>query len=239
MSAPLVGIVAELAPHAEHRIKHEIHLRSAYPEAVLRAGGLPVILPICGDVERILDILPRLDGVLFTGGWDIPPAAYGQQPHETVTLMEPEQFSMWTATMRAALTAGMPVFAICAGMQIMNVALGGSLVQDIPSQVGTRVNHRGQGHPDVTHAAVVERDCHLGRLAGGARFTVNSAHHQAVDRPGDGLVVTARSPEDAVVEAIELPGHPFAVAVQWHPERTPDDGVTRRLFAGFVAACGG
>jgi putative glutamine amidotransferase len=237
LSAPLIGIVAELAPHAEHRIKDEVRLRSAYPDAVLRAGGLPVILPVSGEPQRLIGVVERLDGVLFTGGWDIPPAAFGQEPHETVRLMEPEQFATWTAMMRTAIAAQRPLLAICAGLQIMNVTLGGSLIQDIPSQTDSKVSHRGEGFPDVEHAVEIVSGSRLAELSGAGRKVINSSHHQAIDRPGDGVVVTARCPDDGIIEAIELPGHPFAVGVQWHPERMPGDGATRKLFAGFVAAC--
>jgi putative glutamine amidotransferase len=129
------------------------------------------------------------------------------------------------------------LFAICGGLQVINVALGGSLIQDIPSQIESSVCHRNPTPPDATHEIEIEPTSRLAGILGATRATVNSAHHQAIDCVADALVITARCPDDGIIEAVEMPDQPFLVAVQWHPERYFEGDSSRRLFDAFVRAC--
>jgi putative glutamine amidotransferase len=215
---PLVGIASRLGMD--------------YVEAVRRAGGTPVVLPEGpGDAESVHHYLAALDALLLPGGADIPPAAYGEDPHPTV---EPLTESRWNFERELATRwlheTDKPFLGICLGGQMLNVVSGGSLVQDIPTTFGT--NHRGPAH-----TVTIEKSSRLARILGRTELEVNSSHHQAVKEIAPGLVVVARSPE-GIPEAIERPGHRFVLGVQWHPERMSGDQTQSRLFEAFIKAAG-
>jgi len=205
----------------------------AYVRAVREAGGLPVILPKSSGAEAIGDYLARLDGLLMPGGRDIPPAIYGEEPHETVEPLAKErhEFEQALGTAWIAQT-DKPLLGICLGGQWINVLHGGTLVQDIPSELGG--NHRGTDHP-----VTLDPDSRLAGIYGETEFLVNSNHHQAVDTLGKNLRIVARS-ADGVVEAIETTDpQRFLIGVQWHPERmVPDDTRQKKLLQAFVEAAG-
>jgi putative glutamine amidotransferase len=212
-----------------------------YLESVRRAGGEPV--EVRPGAEAPDAILARVDGVLLTGGGDVDPARYGQAAHQAFDPAEPGRDDFELALARGAVERGIPVLAICRGMQVLNVALGGTLVQDIPSQMPGALHH---SVPEPSHAIAHEVWVTKGsRLSGLIQdhledeetCRVNSRHHQAVERPAPGFDVTATSP-DGVVEAMELPGQQFCVAVQWHPENFWRTGEFRSLFEGFIQAAG-
>lgn len=209
----------------------------AYVRAVRAAGGIPVILPDHDDdPAAIADYLARLDGLLMPGGADIPPAEYGEDPHPTVEVLEENRFRFEKALGTAWIErTDKPLLGICLGSQWINVMHGGSLVQDIPSEVGG--NHRG-----TTHPVALEPGTRLQRIFGEAEFEVNSWHHQAVDISGLGknLRVAARGP-DGVIEATETTDpHRFLIGVQWHPEKMlPGDARQAKLIAAFVEAASG
>jgi gamma-glutamyl-gamma-aminobutyrate hydrolase PuuD len=165
------------------------------------------------------DALASVKGIVLTGGTDVDPALYGASPHPETSLPDRERDDYEAALLREALSRDMPVLAICRGMQLMNVVFGGTLVQHIE-------NHRG-----TIHEAALEPP--FAAIFGEGRITVNSRHHQALDRVGQGLIVTARDPNDGTIEGVVIPGHKFAVGVQWHPEDMPGDSVQLRLFDGF------
>jgi putative glutamine amidotransferase len=207
-----------------------------YVESVTRAGAEPVVLSNHDDPSAVLD---RVDGVLLTGGLDVDPALYGEAPHPT-TELAPERDRFEIPLSRAAVERDVPVFAICRGVQVLNVAAGGTLVQDIPSAIPS----------DLLHAIDVPKDClaHPVRVVRGTRLaaalgaktrletcSVNSRHHQAVGAVAPSFVVSATSP-DGVIEAIERPGASFCVGVQWHPENFWRTGEFSGLFAAFVEA---
>ncbi len=214
---PVIGITLDV--DGEYlRIKHQ------YPPAIRRAGGIPLLIPHANDPGTVADII---DGLLIPGGGDIDPSYYSEFPiqiedertgHRGVS-KERTEFEI--ALLRAIIESRKPVLGICYGMQMINVALGGSLYQDISVQFGTAVDH-GKGKHRI-----------LGRgdLLGG-EFMVNSSHHQAVKHIGNGLSSIAIS-DDGIIEALELPGYPFLVGVQWHPERS-DDSLSLDLLASFV-----
>ena len=212
---------------------------SDYVESVRRAGGEPI--EVGADGEAPEDILARVDGVLLTGGGDVDPDLYGEARHATFDAAESGRDDFEIALTRAAIAAGMPYFAICRGMQLLNVAMGGTLIQDIPSQVPGALQHTvSEPRFAIAHEIWVAKDSLLSTLLAdhmedGETSHVNSRHHQSVQKVADGFEVTATSP-DGVVEAMEKPGESFCVAVQWHPENFWRTGEFRSLFEGFIEA---
>ncbi|MBF6214668.1 gamma-glutamyl-gamma-aminobutyrate hydrolase family protein [Nocardia puris] len=205
-------------------------LHHDYVEMVVRAGGIPVLLPP-GGVARP-ELVDRLDGLLLTGGADIEPARYGRPPAAlgyTRADRDESEFALFAL----ALAAGLPILAVCRGLQLVNVALGGTLIQHVPDVVGHEQHSGGPG----SFGDVRVRTVGGTRVSGlvGAEATVRCHHHQAIDALAPGLVVSARA-DDGTIEAIERPGEGFLVGVQWHPEADRDDD---RLVRGLVAAASG
>ncbi len=202
-----------------------------YVESVKRAGGEPVVLEPTDDPQQSLD---RIDALLLSGGLDVDPSLYGEAPHPT-TEIDATRDRFEIPISREAVQRDMPVFAICRGVQVLNVAAGGSLVQDIPTSVTTGLSHSidvPKNH--IAHAVTVTPGTRLA-AALAASTPVNSRHHQAVGRVAPSFVVSAVS-EDGVVEAIERPASTFCVGVQWHPENFWRTGEFAGLFEEFVAA---
>jgi len=206
-----------------------------YDAAVRRAGATP--RPLALD-ESPAEVLHGVDGLLLTGGDDVDPALYGEDPHPTYDVSEPGRDTFEIDLVRRALAADLPVLAICRGLQVLNVALGGSLIQDIPSEPGPVLQHDATGPPTtLAHTVAVTPGSRVASLLGpDDTRAVNSRHHQAVRAVGQGLVVTATSP-DGIVEAAEVPAARFCVGVQWHPENFHRTGEFDALFDGFVEAC--
>jgi putative glutamine amidotransferase len=206
-------------------------LPAAYLDAVTNAGGIAVLLPPQPVAPNIVDtVLDRLDGLIVTGGRDVDPARYGQEAHPTTDQPASDRDDWEDALLLGAIKRELPFLGICRGAQVLNVALGGTLIQHLPEVVGNdRYNIGGDKFNEI--AVEVEPGSELSELVG-AGVAGRVHHHQAIDRLGDGLSVSARA-EDGIVQAVELGSVPFGVAVQWHPEETPDD---LRLFAGLVDA---
>jgi len=202
-----------------------------YLDAVRAAGGEPrPVRP--GEEALIPDLLRAMDGVLFSGGDDMAPEYYGETPRPELRLVNGPRDRLEFLLARAVLAAGLPALGICNGVQVLNVASGGSLWQDIPSQVPGAAEHGG----GIVHQVRLEEGTRLAAVVGAAEPRVNSFHHQAVARVGRGWRVAARSP-DGVIEALERPGEPFLLGVQWHPERPGcDPGSGAAVVAAFVAA---
>ncbi len=199
----------------------------AYVEAVARAGGAPLLVPPVGDA--VVPALAVLDGLLLAGGADLDPAAYGAAPHPETVGTRPERDASELALLRAALDRRLPVLGVCRGMQLLNVARGGTLEQHLPDAVGHE-GHRGPPGVFAEHDVHLDGDAQVGRALDEV-VAVRSYHHQGVARVGDGLRVTGRAP-DGAVEALELDGLPFVVGVLWHPEAGDDP----RLFEALVEA---
>ncbi len=213
MSArPRIGISLDAD---ESKARYE--LKRTYVDAVLGAGGLPVLLPFVGPSEAD-EYLTLLDGLVLSGGaFDVPPALYGEETRPCCGPLIPERTETELRLLRSVLASGTPVLGVCGGMQLLNVAMGGSLHQDLATDAGID-GHQQPAPKDVpSHDVDVAAATRLASLVAAGRLRVNSTHHQAVKAVGPGLLVTARAP-DGVVEGIELPGHPFALGVQWHPE---------------------
>lgn len=212
---------------------------NAIARAVERAGGLPVLIPTGIDEATLRAIYDRLDAVLLPGGPDVDPTWYGQERHPT-TVIDSARDAIEVPLARWAVEDDLPLFGICRGHQVINVALGGSLVQDIPSQVETDVLAHDlpnkQPRNLKTHGVEISADSQLASIIGTTHTAVNSLHHQAVTKAAPGMVITAYSP-DGLVEATEVPGKRFALSVQWHPEDLYDnDESSQRLFEEFVKA---
>ncbi|HEV8539702.1 MAG TPA: gamma-glutamyl-gamma-aminobutyrate hydrolase family protein [Nitrospiraceae bacterium] len=216
-------------------------LRARYPRAIEAVGGVPVILPFTDDPEARRQLLKGLDGLLLTGsGPDLPPRLYGERQRFAYRVMSRERSEFELEMARLAVKSGMPVLGICGGMQAINVALGGSLVQDIDAQVPAALPHRAPGPATKpAHVIQVSPRSLLHRITKAVRIRVNSSHHQSVKRLAPSLVASAVAP-DGVIEALEAEDpsrHPFLLGVQWHPEFLYDrDAVQRRLFLAFLKA---
>jgi len=209
-----------------------------YVASVEQTGARVRVLEVSESPRKVL---PEVDGVLLTGGGDIDPVFYGQERDASVEDAEPGRDEFELDLARRAMATGTPVLAICRGAQVLNVAAGGTLVQDIPSALSTNLSHRvtepknAPAH-DITIAPASRLARALeSRVEAAATCRVNSRHHQSIARVGTGLVPTATAP-DGVVEAIEAPGARFCVGVQWHPENFWGTGEFRGLFEAFVAA---
>jgi putative glutamine amidotransferase len=212
-----------------------------YRQAVLHVGGEVRILE---PSMSVADALQGIDGLMLTGGGDIAPEHYGEQPHPSVADVEPERDRFELALVTEARKRDMPIFAICRGIQVLNVACGGSLIQDIPSEQTGPVDHNLKVPPNMpfsrAHEIWVEKDSLLAnlmkeRLNDTDAVDVNSRHHQAVRTVAAGFEVSATAP-DGVIEAIEDPAASFCIGVQWHPENFWRTGEFRPLFEGFLNA---
>ena len=212
-----------------------------YIEVIRLLGGEPRVLDLRQDEPA--EVITHVDGVLLPGGGDVDPARYGEPRHPTFDAPEEGRDPFELEIVTRALEADMPVLAICRGIQVLNVARGGSLIQDIPSQVPSAGDHmHREPATAVAHDVRVVAGTRLDqllrdRLAGGV-CGVNSRHHQSVKALGDGLVISATA-ADGVIEAVEDPDRRFCVGVQWHPENFFRTGEFQELFAGFLRACGG
>ena len=213
-------------------------MREDYVRSVEQAGAVPVVLPPVG-AEDAAAILDRLDGVLLSGGVDVDPVLFGQTAHPRLGPVNRRRDDFELALTRAALRRDLPILAICRGHQVLNVAAGGTLIQDIPSVVeGPNVHDARGPRWRRAHRVELSPGSRLREILGQDTIPVNSFHHEAVVRLGEGLVVSAHSPEDGVVEGLEMPTRRFVVAVQWHPESfwsRPDS--FQPLFDAHAEAC--
>jgi len=237
---PVIGISCRFAVD-EAWCPPLVGIRQGYVNAVLDAGGIPLLLPPQLDEHRLRQVYGSLDGVLLPGGVDIAPEYYGEQPHPQLGAVEPLRDRAELLLARWAVDDHKPLLAICRGLQVLNVALGGSLYQDLPSQLPGALDHqsgdRCQSWTNLDHEMVLEPTSRLAELLGTERLAVNSLHHQGIKQLARGLAVTARAP-DGVIEAVETTGDSWVVAVQCHPEELwhGADERWRRVFGAFVEA---
>jgi putative glutamine amidotransferase len=227
-TAPVVGITAyvEQAGFGVWDVPATV-IHHAYVEKVAAAGGLPVVIPPIGTPAALV---PRLDALIIAGGADVNPARYGAEPHPALGPLRADRDDSEFALVQAALEAGLPLLGICRGLQVLNVALGGTLFQHLPESIGV-LDHGPSPGVFGRSTVKVAPGSRLAGLLGTETLTVPCHHHQSIDRLGGGVTPTAWS-ADGVIEAIEVPAHPFAVGVQWHPEA--DQGLS--LFRALVAA---
>ena len=218
-----------------------VRLRATYLAAVENARLVPIVVPAM-DAESSRTVLERADALILTGGEDVNPVRYGEAPHPALGRISDERDAAEIALVQAAHELGLPTLAICRGVQILNVALGGSLIQDIPSQVGAEINH----DPDTprtsqSHGVEIATDSRLARAVGVTHMRVNSVHHQAIRRLASTLRVVATAP-DGVIEGVETPPDDpwWCVGVQWHPEDLFERSeLDARLFSALAGAIAG
>ncbi len=227
-SSPVIGLTA-YGEHARYSVwDHDaVVLPRTYVDVVLAAGGIPVLLPPLAAAAGAVD---RLDGIVLTGGADVGPDRYGAEPHPRACPARPERDAAELAVLNRALHRGVPVLGVCRGVQVLNVALGGTLVQHLPEVVGHHGHNPAPGVFGVT-TVTLHPASRVG-TAVGRQVDVQCQHHQALDRLADGLVVTGRA-ADGTIEAVELAGRDFVVGVQWHPEQ---DATDLRLVTALVVA---
>lgn len=235
MKKPLIGITP-----AYNTTKMQYDLPPAYTNAVIKAGGIPVILPYTSDEEIMKQIADTCDGFLYSGGHDVAPWVYGEDPWYGLDVLAPLRDMTEVALFKPAFDSQKPILGICRGMQMVNCCLGGTLYQDLPTDYTKpqEINHVQTEKPVFPiHLVQVAAGSDFEKIVEDSEFNVNSFHHQAVKDIGKGLVVAANAP-DGMVEALSLPGHPFLYLVQWHPEELyPQCKTSQKLFAKFIKAC--
>lgn len=229
MKLPVIGITTYGSDHA-----NRYTLPTEYVEAVRRGGGLPLLIAP-GD-EHVDAYLALLDGLILTGGGDIDPVHYGGTAHETIYHVDADRDGMELQLARAVVERGLPTFGVCRGAQVINVALGGTLIEHLPLEVGESVLHRAPPRQPTPHAVQLVPGSRLAAILGGEEVHPLSWHHQAIRRLAEGLEVVARAP-DGTIEAVEMRAHPWLVGVQWHPELSAhEDPAQQRLFDALIAA---
>jgi putative glutamine amidotransferase len=225
---PLIGITTS---YLEQSHTNAVGLN--YVEAVLQNGGIPVVLPTIDSDEAVTRYVQELDGLVLIGGADIPPALYGQVPHETTEVLHEKRVGFERALIARWMATKKPILGVCLGMQFTNVVMGGTLIQDIPSLVGETVVHR-----KAYHQVAIDPNSQLAGILGAGQAMVYSNHHQAVDRIGTGLRPVAHAP-DGVVEALERTDGGAGLFIQWHAEAMTDTNPehTRAIYSFFVQLC--
>ncbi len=229
---PLIGLDCRYEADEKYEVRDQIGVYATYYRALTSAGALPVLIPVVDDRSVLSEYLALMDGFVFTGGLDVPPAAYGQEKHPATKECHPKRFAYDKLLAEQVLQRDIPVLAICLGQQLINVVYGGTLIQHIETEIRhTRVDP-GQ---DSFHSVTIEEHSLLHRILGATHLEVNSSHHQALDKLAPGLRVLARAP-DGVIEAVQMTDRRFFIGVQWHPERLMDRREQQDLFKAFVAA---
>jgi putative glutamine amidotransferase len=235
MSRPLIGISTSVTIGQS---PERAYVNASYLRAVQAAGGVPVLLPPQLDDGARQELWRRIHGLVLTGGGDIDPRRFGEEPHATVYDVSAARDTLELGLARSALESEVPLFAICRGIQVLNVALGGTLHQDIPRELQTDIAHSQKAPRDErTHAVSVSGETRLAEILGAHEVTVNSFHHQAIRKVGTGLREVAWA-SDGVIEGVEMPDAPVLVlGVQWHPEDLVDvDPAAANLFRALVEA---
>ncbi|MBC7528930.1 MAG: gamma-glutamyl-gamma-aminobutyrate hydrolase family protein [Chthonomonadaceae bacterium] len=233
----IVGITCGLQVRAYDGARNM--LNHTYSQAIEKAGGIPLILPITDDPDTLSRYLDVIDGLLLTGGVDVHPLLYGEEEHPRLDVVDRARDATELPLIHEALSQDMPIFAICRGLQILNIALGGSLYQDLPTQNPSSIEHQQRNsmipRATLTHSYEVSSGSRLASIVGDTLQECNSFHHQALKRIGEGLRVSATAP-DGIVEGAEMPDKRYVVGVQFHPEDTaPTHEPSRRLFQHFVS----
>lgn len=216
--------------------------RQSYVDAIVTAGGIPLLIPLVEAEDVLWALYERLDGLLLAGGGDVVPAYYGEEPHERLGTMDPLRDYVEIPLTRWAAADGKPILGICRGIQVINVALGGTLYQDIEAQISTPLAHElsydRQDWMYMAHELRLDPDSRLASLLGAPSLLINSLHHQALKDVAPGLRVVGWSP-DGVIEAVEGTNGHFVMGVQCHPEALQNEADPRwqAMFAAFVQSC--
>jgi putative glutamine amidotransferase len=235
---PIIGITGAYMKRNEHM--EGLYVHHDYHKTVAANGGIPVILPFISP-EITLETLPLCDGIILSGGEDVDPQFYGQDPHIHLGPTLPDRDLVEVEIVKYAIRKNIPILAICRGVQILNVALGGTLIQDIPSQMKEPIQHsQTVERRRDTHWVKISEDSKLFQILGSDQIRVNSLHHQAIDMVAMDLRVVASS-SDGIIEAVEYIGSStFTVGVQWHPESMAStNNSMNNLFIQFIKSCSG
>ena len=238
MSTPIIGLTTY---KGENKHGYPIAaLMYQYINAVQEAGGIPMLIPSWMAETAVKLLVERLDGILLTGGGDIAIECFDGEPHGRVDGVEPDRDTLELALVKAATESGKPFLGICRGFQVVNVALGGTLYTHIQDQLPGAIKHDFDSDSQrqfLAHGVRLEKGSSLAGILSEPGLKVNSLHHQGARDLAPALKPAAYAP-DGLVEGLELPGHPFGIAVQWHPEWLMDQPVSRRLFGSFIQAAG-
>lgn len=233
---PIIGITSSIELGRD-----EYAIEIADTEAVLQAGGLPLMLPHLVEEQDIDQLVDQLDGLFAAGGYDIDPTLFGEEPHPNLGVIIPSRDQFELMLIRKMLNANKPILAICRGAQILNIAAGGDMYQDLPAQFESTLLQHQQKAPKFhgSHFVEVEKETLLHQLTGKEQLKVNSRHHQANRSVPSPLIVSGIA-NDGVIEAIESTEHRFVLGLQWHPENMARaaDTSSLQIFDGFVKACG-
>ena len=236
---PSIGISAALLPIESGPFigRERVAVGQDYIKAIIQAGGLPFVLPVIEEEERIIKQMEHLDGLLLSGGFDVNPLLYHEEPARGLEAVCPERDAFEIALIMAARKLRKPVFGICRGQQLLNVALGGTLYQDLPSSLPSVFQHNQKRNPDeASHSVEVVAGTKLHHIFGNERLFTNTYHHQAIKNLAPGLIVNAKS-QDGVIEGVEGSGDHFLLGVQWHPELMVDKHPNMlKLFHAFIDA---
>ena len=229
---PIIGIFAEVDDNLVTAV------RRTYISAIEKTGGLPVLIPYVESDEILDGMVDGCDGFFFTGGKDIDPKHYGEKKKLTCEEIQPNRDNLELRAFEKVLSSGKPLLAICRGAQLVNIALGGTLYQDIPSETETELVHRQTvGEFEYSHHVNIVKDTPMYSLVGSERISANSFHHQAIKKLGEGLEVMAKA-DDGIIEAVYYNGDRYLRAYQWHPERLFDkDRYNRSVFEDFINEC--
>ena len=236
MKTPLIGLPALEIPRGEKPARFGIN--QSYVKALVKAGCAPVLIPPLADEQVLRAIFDRLDGIVFPGGADVAPELYSEEALAGLNVVEPERDRAELRLAGWAYESALPTLGICRGQQLLNVALGGSLYQDLRAQGATGIDHSdadGRARSSLVHRVRLDPDSRLAQLIDETTLEVNSLHHQAIKSVAPALKVSGRS-DDGVIEAVEADGSRFLIAVQWHPEELLDLPWVARLFSGLAQA---
>jgi putative glutamine amidotransferase len=238
MTAPLIGITTNHIDNAEIGFMNT--LADAYVQAVTTAGGIPVLLPAGIPLAELAALRQHLSGILLSGGADVDPRLFGGHPHPSVYGVDAARDAFEMELVRLAVQTSWPLLAICRGVQVLNIALGGTLFTHIADQLERPLEHdNGNTHARdyLAHTVNIEAGSRLASIFGMREVAVNSMHHQGIEFLSPCMYPAAFSP-DGMVEAVEIPEHPFAVGVQWHPECLPESAAMQALFQAFITSAG-
>lgn len=228
---PIIGVTANLAEEKTLSVHHINYDR------IIEAGGTPVVLPVTSDKETIESLVNLVDGLVLTGGADVSPILFNEEPHQQLGEISPGRDAFEIELLKVAIEKKVPLFTICRGTQMLNVACHGTIYQDITSQVGEgALQHKQEAVREYrAHHVDIEKDSKLAEIMKDTHIGVNTFHHQSIKDVGEGLKAVAHS-SDGIIEAVESTSDHYMLGVQWHPEYLKDEG-SENLFKTFIEAC--
>lgn len=235
MKKPLIGLTP-----SHDTTSNDISMRPTYLNAIQTAGGIPVVLPLEGSDDDLQQLVDTLDGFVFTGGPDLHPFLFGEETHINCGSVSVKRDHLELALLPLVMKAQKPILGICRGIQCLNVGLGGTIYQDVPSQFAREypLVHKQPFYYDIpSHSVQIQENTKMADICQASVIQVNSMHHQAIKDLAPGCIACGTA-SDGLIEAMEMPGYPYLVAVQWHPEYLyPTDPAASNLFKSFIEAC--